>query len=137
LIEAIAREQAGWAKGRATADPFDRVIGGAMPKKRVKRTAKDVRIERLEQSWEEREHKEREAALAVIAEFGGKKPEGRLLIPEQDPANDKVKMALAGEVLLLRHEFGRVIEFIESIRRGEPFAFIAHGPLGPRRKGWK
>jgi hypothetical protein len=41
---------------------------------------------------------QRDRVLAVIAEFGGKKPEGRLLVPIEDPANNEpmLRLAVAG-----------------------------------------
>jgi hypothetical protein len=72
---------------------------------------------------------QRDRALAVIAEFGGRKPE-RMLIPEEDPANDKVKLKLADEILFLRDQIGRIAKVMELVQAGKPFALIPHGPHG-------
>ena len=50
---------------------------------------------------------QRDRALAVIAEFGGRKPE-RMLIPEQDPARNELALRLADEILFLRDQIRRI-----------------------------
>ncbi|OLB75448.1 MAG: hypothetical protein AUI16_11700 [Alphaproteobacteria bacterium 13_2_20CM_2_64_7] len=84
---------------------------------------------KLAELREQREHEQRDRVLAVIAEFGGQKPE-RLLVPEDDPANDKVKLRLADEVLFLRDQIQRVGKVMELVQAGKPFALVPHGPHG-------
>jgi hypothetical protein len=67
--------------------------------------------------------------LAVIAEFGGRKPK-RMLVPQDDPANDEVKLRLAGEILFLRDQIRRIDKVMELVQAGKPFALILHGPHG-------
>jgi hypothetical protein len=71
----------------------------------------------------------RERALAVIAEFGGRKPE-RLLVPEDDPANNELVMRLVAEILLLRDQIGRIGKVMELVQAGKSFSLIPHGPHG-------
>jgi hypothetical protein len=78
---------------------------------------------------EQQAREQRDRALAVIAEFGGRKPE-RMLIPEEDPANNKVMLRLADEVLFLRDQIQRIAKVMELVQAGKPFALIPHGPHG-------
>jgi hypothetical protein len=78
---------------------------------------------------EQRAREQRDRALAVIAEFGGQKPE-RLFVPQDDPANDEVKLRLADEILFLRDQIRRVAKAIELVQVGKGFALIPHGPHG-------
>jgi hypothetical protein len=73
---------------------------------------------------------QRDRALAVITEFGGRKPE-RLLVPMEDPANDEVKLRLAEEILFLRAQIGRIAMVMELVEAGKAFSLIPHGPHGP------
>jgi hypothetical protein len=78
--------------------------------------------------FREREAREqRDRALAVIAEFGGWKKE-RMLVPEDDPANDKVKLQLAAEILFLRGQIRRIGKAMELVQAGKPFTLIPPGP---------
>jgi hypothetical protein len=76
---------------------------------------------------ERRAREQRDRALAVIAEFGGRKPE-RMLIPEEDPANNKVMLRLADEVLFLRGQIQRIGKAMELVQAGNPFAIMPPGP---------
>jgi hypothetical protein len=78
---------------------------------------------------ERQAREQRDRALAVIAEFGGRKPE-RMLIPEEDPASNEVMLRLAGEILFLRDQIRRVGKAMELVQAGKPFALILHGPHG-------
>jgi hypothetical protein len=74
--------------------------------------------------FREREAREqRDRRLAVIAEFGGEKPE-RMLVPEDDPANNELVLRLAGEVLFLRGQIRRIAKVMELVQAGKPFALI-------------
>ena len=50
---------------------------------------------------------QRDRVLAVIAEFGGEKKE-RMLVPEDDPANNEIMVRLAGEIPFLRDQIQRL-----------------------------
>jgi hypothetical protein len=78
---------------------------------------------------ERRAREQRDRALAVIAEFGGQKPE-RMLVPEDDPANNEVMLRLADEVLFLRDQIRRISKVMGLVQAGKPFALIPHGPHG-------
>jgi hypothetical protein len=84
----------------------------------------------LAEFHERREREQRDRALAVIAEFGGQKPKGRMLIPEEDPANDAVKLRLADEILFLRDQIQRIAKVMELVQEGKPFAIMPPGPHG-------
>jgi hypothetical protein len=84
---------------------------------------------KLAELREQREHEQRDRRLAVIAEFGGEKPE-RMLVPEDDPANNKLVMRLVDEVLFLRDQIQRIGKVMELVQAGKPFALIPHGPHG-------
>jgi hypothetical protein len=86
------------------------------------KTAEEI-AQRTRERFSEMERRDHKRALAVIAEFGGQKPEGRMLVPTDDPANDKVKMALAGEVLRLRYQ-------MRLLNSATEFASLAGGPFG-------
>jgi hypothetical protein len=47
---------------------------------------------------ERRAREQRDRVLALIAEFGGQKPE-RMLVPEDDPANNELVLRLTEEML--------------------------------------
>ena len=82
---------------------------------------------------EQRAREQRDRALAVIAEFGGRKPE-RMLIPKEDPANNEVMLRLADEVLFLRSQIQRIGKAMELVQAGKPFAIMPPGPhWQPRR----
>jgi hypothetical protein len=89
-------------------------------------STKSVRV--LE--FREREERAQRARIAaVIAEFGGQRPE-RPLVPEDDPANNELVRWLAEEVLFLRDQLGRVAAVLEFVKAGEPFALVRYGPHG-------
>ena len=80
--------------------------------------------------FREREAREqRDRALAVIAEFGGKKRQP-MLVPEDDPANNELVLRLADEVLFLRDQIRRISKVMGLVQAGKPFALIPHGPHG-------
>jgi hypothetical protein len=74
--------------------------------------------------------------LAVITEFGGKKKKPPWLTPDdKDPANDKVKVALANEILFLRTAMARLADAIALTQEGKPLVILGPGPLWrPRSK---
>jgi hypothetical protein len=78
---------------------------------------------------ERRAREQRDRVLAIIAEFGGQKPE-RMLVPEDDPANNELVLHLADEVLFLRDQIRRVSKVMGLVQAGKPFALIPHGPHG-------
>jgi hypothetical protein len=57
----------------------------------------------LNEMHERRAREQRDRALAVITEFGGRKPE-RMLVPIEDPANNELALRLAGKILFLRDQ---------------------------------
>jgi hypothetical protein len=81
---------------------------------------------------ERRAREQRDRALAVIAEFGGQKPE-RMLVPKDDPANNELVLRLTDEVLFLRDQIRRIAKVMELVQAGKPFALIPHGPYGSFR----
>jgi len=78
---------------------------------------------------ERRAREQRDRALAVIAEFGGQKPE-RMLVPQDDPINNELVMRLVDEVLFLRDQIQRIAKVMELVQAGKPFTLIPHGPHG-------
>ena len=76
---------------------------------------------------EQRRHEQRDRTLAVIAEFGGRKPE-RMLVPIEDPANNELVVRLAGEILFLRDQISRLAKAMELVQAGKPFGLIPPGP---------
>jgi hypothetical protein len=92
--------------------------------------AADIRKERWREHCEQRDREELERRLKVIAEFVGQKPDGPMLIPEEDPARDEVKLALAGEVLRLRYQMRLLHSAAEFAVAGRPFGIIPPGPCG-------
>jgi hypothetical protein len=82
---------------------------------------------------EQREREQRDRVLAVIAEFGGRKPE-RMLIPEDDPANNELVLRLTGEILFLRSQIRRIGKVMELVQAGKPFSLIPPGPYWPGRQ---
>jgi hypothetical protein len=78
---------------------------------------------------ERRAREQRDRALAVIAEFGDQKPE-RMLVPEDDPANNELVMRLADEILFLRDQIRRISKVMGLVQAGKPFALLPHGPYG-------
>jgi hypothetical protein len=97
-------------------------VGQSMPRPR----AIDIKLAALR---EQREHEQRDRTLAVIAEFGGQKPE-RMLVPEDDPANNELVMRLVDEVLFLRDQIQRIGKAMELVQAGKPFAIMQPGPHG-------
>lgn len=78
---------------------------------------------------ERRARKQRDRALAVIAEFGGERRQP-MLVPEDDPCNNELVMRLADEVLFLRDQIRCIGKVMELVEAGKPFALIPHGPHG-------
>jgi hypothetical protein len=104
----------------------------------AKLTAAERRGRKLQEYREQRDYEHQDRIMAIITEFGGRKPEGRMLIPEEDPANDAVKLRLADEVLFLRGQLQRLAKVMELVQTGKPFALIPPGPhwkSGPHALG--
>jgi hypothetical protein len=77
----------------------------------------------------QQELEKQQERLTVIAEFGGEKRE-YLLVPEDDPANDEVKLRLADEVLFLRNQLRQLARAIGYVRERKPIILLAPGPHG-------
>ena len=98
---------------------------GAMNPRPIERKLAELR--------EQREREQRDRALAVIAEFGGRK-KAPMLVPEDDPANNEVVVRLASEILFLRDQIRRIAQVVELVQAGKPFGLIPPGPYWrPRR----
>jgi hypothetical protein len=80
----------------------------------------------FENARERIEHEDRARVLAVLKEFGGRTHEP-MLTPEDDPANDPVKLALADEVLFLRDQMAHLVRAVGFIQ-GKPITVIGPGP---------
>jgi hypothetical protein len=78
---------------------------------------------------EQRAREQRDRALAVIAEFGGERRQP-MLVPEDDPCNNKLVLRLADEILFLRGQIRRIAKVMELVQAGKPFALIPHSPHG-------
>jgi hypothetical protein len=82
---------------------------------------------KLAELREQREREQRDRVLAVIAEFGGRKKE-RMLVPEDDPANNELVLRLTDEILFLRSQIRRIGKVMELVQAGKPFSLIPPGP---------
>jgi hypothetical protein len=82
----------------------------------------------LNEMHEQRAREQRDRVLAVIAEVGGRKPEGRMLVPEDDPCNNELVRRLIDEVLFLRDQIQRIGKVMELVQAGKPFALMPPGP---------
>jgi hypothetical protein len=81
----------------------------------------------LNEMHEQRAREQRDRVLAVICEFGGRKPE-RMLVPEDDPCNNEFVMRLVDEVLFLRGQIQRIAKVMELVQTGKPFAIMPPCP---------
>jgi hypothetical protein len=95
--------------------------------------AAELREQRRREYREQQEYEQQRRLLAVITEFGGRSKRGFMLTPDPIMKNE-VALRLAGEVLLLREQIGKLAEVVKFIQAGAPFAIIPPGPLWkPRR----
>jgi hypothetical protein len=93
-------------------------------------TAHEQRMRHWAEVRHQQELEKQQERLTVIAEFGGEKRE-YLLVPEDDPANDEVKLRLADEVLFLRNQLRQLARAIGYAQERKSIVLLTPGPHGP------
>jgi hypothetical protein len=102
-----------------------------MPKRGETAASERARIQAEQERQHERE--EHAAQLAVIAEFGGRKP-ARLLVPADDPAHDRPALRMAAEILDLCHRLAQLARAVGYAQARQPFAVFGPRPQAPDDK---
>jgi hypothetical protein len=93
-------------------------------------TAHEQRARHWAELRHQQELEKQQERLTLIAEFGGEKRE-YLLVPEDDPANDEVKLRLADEVLFLRNQLRQLARAIGYAQEHKSITLLTPGPHGP------